>query len=193
MYFYMKVVFSVVEKELIQGCVDNDRLAQKRLYERYYGKMMVVCMRYASGKDQATEMLNTGFFKVFKTIESFAQKGGNLEAWIYRIMVNTSIDFLRSEIRHRHDDIEKTVYAEDTTDVVAQLNAEQIIEMVHSLTPAYRTVFNLYVIEGYNHAEIGEMLGISEGTSKSNLAKARARLQEMIIKNNKVNMSVYGK
>lgn len=189
----MKVAFSMLEEELVKGCVDNDRLAQKRLYERYYGKMMGVCMRYANGRDQAGEIVNMGFFKVFKTIETFAKKGGNLEAWIYRIMVNTAIDYLRAELRHQHGDIEKTVYVEDTSDVIADLAAGQILEMVHRLTPAYRAVFNLYVIEGYNHMEVGEILGISEGTSKSNLAKARAKLQEMIIEHNKVNTRAYGK
>jgi len=96
-------------------------------------------------------------------------------------------------MRHQHTDIEKTVYVEDTADVISDLAAEQILEMVQQLTPGYRAVFNLYVIEGYNHAEIGAMLGISEGTSKSNLAKARAKLQEMIIQSNKVNTGAYGK
>ena len=189
----MQLVFSKMEEELIKGYIKNDRLAQKRLYERYYGKMMGVCMRYSSHREQATEMLNLGFFKVFNTMESFAKRGGNLEAWIYRIMVNTAIDYLRSEIRHQHSDIEKTVYAEDTSDVISDMAAEQILELVNKLTPAYRAVFNLYVVEGYNHSEVGELLGISEGTSKSNLAKARAKLQDMIIQLNKVNMIVYGK
>lgn len=189
----MRIAFSIVEDELIKGCLKNDRLAQKRLYERFYGKMTSVCMRYAGDKEQAIEMVNLGFFKVFKTLEGFAQKGGNLEAWIYRIMVNTAIDYLRAEMRHRHDDIDKTVYIEDSSDVISDLSAEQILDMVQQLTPAYRAVFSLYVIEGYSHAEVAEMLGINEGTSKSNLAKARAKLQEMIIQLNKVNLSVYGK
>lgn len=189
----MKVAFSVIEEELIKGCIKNDRLAQKRLYERFYGKMMGVCMRYSSHREQATEILNMGYFKVFKTIESFAEKGGNLEAWIYRIMVNTAIDYLRAEVRHQHSDLEKTVYVEDTSDVISDMSAAQIMELVNKLTPAYRAVFNLYVVEGYNHKEIGEMLGTSEGTSKSNLAKARARLQEMIIQNDKAKVSGYGK
>jgi RNA polymerase sigma-70 factor (ECF subfamily) len=189
----MEVAFSKVEEELIKGCVKNDRLAQKRLYERYYSKMLGVCMRYASHKEQGIEILNLGFFKVFKTIEGFSKKGGNLEGWIYRIMVNTAIDYLRSEIRHQHSDIDKTVYVEDTADVISDMSAEQILELVNRLTPAYRAVFNLYVVEGFNHKEIGELLGISEGTSKSNLAKARARLQEMIIQLNRINIGAYGK
>jgi RNA polymerase sigma-70 factor (ECF subfamily) len=189
----MEIAFSVIEEELIKGCIKNERLAQKRLYERYYGKMFGVCMRYSSHREQATEILNLAFFKVFKTLESFAQKGGNLEAWIYRIMVNTAIDYLRAELRHQHSDIEKTVYVEDTSDVISDMSAEDIMRLVNKLTPAYRTVFNLYVVEGYNHKEIGDMLNISEGTSKSNLAKARAKLQDMIIEQNKVKVSVYGK
>lgn len=189
----MEIAFSVVEEELIQGCIKNDRLAQKRLYERYYGKMFGVCMRYSSHREQATEILNMAFFKIFKTIESFAQKGGNLEAWIYRIMVNTAIDYLRAEVRHQHSDIEKTVYVEDTSDVISDMSAEDIMRLVNRLTPAYRAVFNLYVVEGYNHKEIGDLLGISEGASKSNLAKARAKLQDMIIEQNKVKVNVYGK
>jgi RNA polymerase sigma factor (sigma-70 family) len=190
---FMHISFVKVEEELIRGCVKNERLAQKQLYERFYGKMIGVCMRYATNRSQATEMLNLGFFKVFKTIESFSKRGGNLEAWIYRIMVNTAIDYLRSEIRNASTDLERTVYAEDSSNVVSDMTAEEILELVNRLTPAYRAVFNLYVVEGYNHNEIGELLGISEGTSKSNLAKARARLQAMIIEQNKVNLTAYGK
>ncbi len=189
----MHISFSKVEEELIRGCIKNERLAQKRLYERYFGKMMGVCMRYSSHREQATEIMNLGFFKVFKTIESFSKRGGNLEAWIYRIMVNTAIDYLRSEMRHAHSDIEKSVYVEDTSDVVSEMSAADIMELVNKLTPAYRAVFNLYVVEGYNHGEIAELLGINEGTSKSNLAKARANLQAMIIEQNKVNLTAYGK
>ena len=152
-------------------------------------------MRYASHKEQATEMLNIGFFKVFKTLESFAQKGGNLEAWIYRIMVNTAIDYLRAEARHQHSDIDAIEYnyVEDNSNVIAELNAEQILEYVNQLPASYRTVFNLYVMEGHNHREIGELLGISEGTSKSSLAKARMKLQKMITENNLVKVTAYEK
>jgi RNA polymerase sigma-70 factor (ECF subfamily) len=179
----------VTEVEIIKGCIDNDRLAQKHLYERFYGSMMGVCMRYASHKEQAIEMLNIGFFKVFKSIKTFAEKGGNLEAWIYRIMVNTAIDYIRAEMRHRHDDIEFVKPVEDTTDVIATMQAEHILELVNQLPPSYRAVFNLYVIDGYNHVEVGKKLGISEGTSKSNLAKARMKLQEMIKAYSKVKVS----
>lgn len=189
----MQIVYKIVDEELINGCIKNNRLAQQRLYERYYGKMMGVCARYASHHEQAAEMLNMGFYKVFKTLDSFKKNGGNLEAWIYRIMVNTAIDYLRSEIRHQHSDIENTIYAEDSSDVIGDMSAEHILELVNALSPAYRMVFNLYAVEGYNHPEIAGMLGISEGTSRSNLAKARANLQEKIIKLNKINVSAYGR
>lgn len=186
---YFEFLNSVTEPEIIKGCIDNDRLAQKHLYERFYGSMMGVCMRYASHKEQATEILNMGFFKVFKSIKTYAEKGSNLEAWIYRIMVNTSIDYLRAEMRHRHDDIDFVKPIEDTNDIIANIQAEQILAMVNQLPPSYRAVFNLYVVEGFNHAEVGKQLGISEGTSKSNLSKARMKLQEMINAYSKVKVS----
>ena len=179
----------MTEAEIIKGCIDNDRLAQKQLYERFYASMMGVCLRYASHKEQATEILNMGFFKVFKSIKTFAEKGSHLEAWVYRIMVNTAIDYLRAEMRHRHDDIDFVKPVEDTHDIIANIQAEQILTMVNQLPPSYRAVFNLYVVEGFNHAEVGERLGISEGTSKSNLAKARMKLQDMITAYSKVKVS----
>lgn len=137
-------------------------------------------MRYASHREQATEMLNIGFYKVFKSIEKFTQQGVSIEAWIYRIMVNTCLDYLRSEIKHRHDDIEIIQAETFSEDALSTMSFDEIIKLINKLPPAYRAVFNLYAVEGYNHKEVGEMLGISEGTSKSNFAKARAKLQKMI-------------
>lgn len=168
------------ESDIIEGCLKENRLAQKRLYEHFFGKMMGVCMRYASHREQATEMLNIGFYKVFKSIEKFTQQGVSIEAWIYRIMVNTCLDYLRSEIKHRHDDIEIIQAETFSEDALSTMSFDEIIKLINKLPPAYRAVFNLYAVEGYNHKEVGEMLGISEGTSKSNFAKARAKLQKMI-------------
>lgn len=153
---------------------------------------MGVCMRYAGQRETAMDMVNMGFMKVFEGLPKFQKQGGQLEAWIYRIMVNTAIDYLRKEMRHSHADIANSVYVEAVSDVIADLSAEQIMELVKKLSPAYRAVFNLYVVEGYTHSEIGEKLGISEGTSKSNLAKARANMQAMIMESNKVIRSSYG-
>jgi RNA polymerase sigma-70 factor (ECF subfamily) len=190
----MQLAYHKVLEEIIEGCIKNDRLSQKQLYERLYGKMMGVCMRYANDKDQATEMLNSGFFKVFNTIGSYQKKTGTgIEAWIYRIMINTAIDYIRRDARHQHEEIGHTIYIADGADVVSTLSTAEIMALINKLSPAYRAVFNLYVVEGYNHNEIGTLLGISEGTSKSNLAKARAKLQEMIIQQKKVKTTVYGR
>ena len=146
----MHLAYIKILDEIVEGCVKNDRLSQKRLYERFYGRMMGVCMRYASGRDQAAEMLNIGFFKVFDTIHTFKKKeGSNIEAWIYRVMVNTAIDQLRSEARHQHQDIGPTVYTEYDSNVISDMALEEIMALINRLSPAYRTVFNLYVIEGY--------------------------------------------
>lgn len=154
---------------------------QRQLYEHFYGKMMGVCMRYAGCRDEAADILNQGFYKVFKNIKKYDSGAGAFEAWIRRIMINTAIDHYRKEMRRKDTaDIEHAYGAGEESSVIADLNAEQILGLVQQLTPAYRAAFNLYVIEGLNHREIGEKLGITEGTSKSNLAKARAKLQKKV-------------
>ena len=178
----MKIVHNQEEEELISGCLNNNRVAQKRLYEKYYSKMLSVCMRYASCRDEAAGVLNEGFYKVFTHLNKFKDSSGNLEAWIYRIMINTSIDHYRSETKQRQTQELKQdkISTLDDFDIIAQLNAEEIIELVQSLPSAYRTVFSLYVIEGMSHKEISESLGISEGTSKSNLFKAKQKMKELV-------------
>ena len=176
------------EQDIIDGCLKEKRLAQKKLYEHFFSKMMGVCMRYASHRELATEMLNIGFYKVFKSIEKFSSQGTSIEAWIYRIMVNSCLDFLRSELKHRHDEIDNVPATAKDESALSAMSYNEIIELIHKLSPAYRAVFNLYAIEGYNHKEVGEMLGISEGTSKSNFAKARLKLQKMIEVLNTVKM-----
>ncbi len=168
------------EDEVVQGCILKDRHCQKLLYERYYGSMMAVCMRYASDREEARDVLHEGFMKVFKNLERFKQ-GTNLGAWIRRIMINTSIDHYRKNAKKPSlVEINHAVHEADGHDVVAEMSASEIMKLVQKLSPAYRAVFNLYVVEGYSHKEVGKELGISEGTSKSNLAKARSKLQKMI-------------
>lgn len=178
--------------ELVRGCQREDRLAQKRLYEKFYGRMMAVCLRYASNRDEAAEILNKGFLKVFNMIKTYDPEKGRIDSWIYKIMMNTAIDHFRSEFRHRNNivDMEQAYYVGDNTDVLHQISADEIIELIQKLSPAYRTVFNLYVMEGMTHAEIGEQLGISEGTAKSNLAKARKKMQAMLAEMNKVRVEL---
>lgn len=172
--------FDCTEEEIVEGCRQGSRKYQRLLYERYYGSMMVVCMRYTQDREEARDVLHEAFMKVYTNLDKYA-KGTNLSAWIRRIMVNTAIDHYRKSAKRPNlVEINHAIHEIDVHDVIADLSAEEILRMVQKLSPAYRTVFNLYVIEGYPHKDIGEMLGISEGTSKSNLAKARAKLQQMI-------------
>jgi RNA polymerase sigma factor (sigma-70 family) len=170
------------EDEIVEGCLKGNRKYQKLLYERYYGSMLVVCMRYTNDREEARDVLHEGFIKIFRNLKKF-NRGTNLGAWIRRIMINTSIDHYRKSAKRPNlVEINQAIHEADVHDVVADLGAEEILAMVQKLSPAYRTVFNLYVIEGYSHKEVGKLLGISEGTSKSNLAKARAKLQAMVLK-----------
>lgn len=174
----MPIAYKLMLEQLINGCRRGDRDAQRKLYEFFHGKMMGICMRYANCRDEAAVILNTGFFKVFKKIDKYDAEQGQIEAWISRIMINTAIDHYRKEIRKgRTVEISDARFEQQQPMAVDQLNAEDILKLVQQLTPAYRAVFNLYAIEGYSHKEIADQLGISEGTSKSNLAKARKKLQ----------------
>lgn len=187
---------TVVEKErlndLINGCIRHDRKCQEGIYEMFYGKMMAVCLRYTKNRDQAKDILQDGFIKVFKNIGKFNFEG-SFEGWVRRIMVNTAIDFFRRKQASQLyvnenqslDTFEGDFEEEDEgEDRYASLNIEvgDIVEAMQQLSPAYRTVFNLYVFEDFTHKEIAEELDISVGTSKSNLAKARANLKKILTK-----------
>ncbi len=168
--------------DLIAGCIRADRLAQKQLYERYYGKMMVVCMRFARDEDEAVGMLNEGFLKVFDKLEQFRPES-SLESWIRRIMINNAIDHYRKTKKHSHViDIDHASGSFNDEDILPNMTADEIILLIQKLPISYRTVFNLFVLEGLSHKEIGEKLQITEGSSKSNLAKARKKLQVLIKK-----------
>ncbi len=175
------------EKEIWQGCQKKQPQAQAMLYKAYFGKMLSVCQRYAKDEDEAKDILQEGFIKVFGNIDNF--KGdGSLEGWVRRIMVNTAITYFNKQKKMFFDAVDNNtpdVYDtqdEDslTEDYLLQMTYEDILAFVRQLSPAYQTVFNLYVIENYSHKEIASMLGINEGTSKSNLAKARLKLQKLL-------------
>jgi RNA polymerase sigma factor (sigma-70 family) len=168
--------------QLIRGCIKQDRKAQKMLYKSFYGFAMGICLRYAGNRDEAAEVLNQGFFKVFTNIERYdAQRP--FKAWLGKIMINVSIDFYRANLKMAYtDDLEKAEHISDGDIADKNLNYDDLLAMVRQLPQAYRTVFNLFAIEGYSHEEIGEMLNISDGTSKSNLHKARQKLKAMILK-----------
>ena len=168
------------ETQLIRGCLREERWAQKELYETFYGKMLVVCSRYANHTEDAKDILNEGFIKVFKNLYKY-EIGTSLDSWIRRIMINTSIDFYRKQLKHRSEDIEVLKYtACDQADVISQYSVKELLSVIQELPPSYRAVFNLYAIEGYSHKEIGNLLGITESTSRSNLVKARSKLKQML-------------
>lgn len=166
------------EHNLIVALTRQERWAQQQLYEQYYGKMMGVCLRYAGSRDEALDLLHEGFIKVFQNITRF-RPGTSLPAWIRTIMVNTCIDYYRKTIRRRTEDISEAHYlSNDDPDALSQLTEQEILDAVQTLSPAYRAVFNLYVVEGFSHKEIGDALNITESTSRSNLVKARIKLKE---------------
>ena len=168
------------ERDVIKACIRKERWAQKLLYETFYSKMMGVCLRYAKDKEDALDILHEGFIKVFKNISKY-QPGTSLSSWIRRIMVNTSIDYYRKSIRRRTEDLEQAynVSSKDA-DALSQCTEKEILAAVQQLSPAYRAVFNLYVIEGYSHKEIADILDITESTSRSNLVKARLKLKAIL-------------
>ncbi|MBT8218494.1 MAG: RNA polymerase sigma factor [Bacteroidia bacterium] len=168
------------EKGFIQACIQKEKWAQRKLYLDYYSKMMGVCLRYAKNNEDAQDILHDGFIKVYRNIDKY-KPGTSLTAWIHRIMVNTSIDFYRKAIRRRTDDLEQAFHISSwEVDVISKCSEKDILKAVQSLSPAYRAVFNLYVIEGYPHKEIANILNITESTSRSNLVKARIRLKELL-------------
>jgi RNA polymerase sigma-70 factor (ECF subfamily) len=174
-------------KAIIDGCLQNNRRSQEELFKLFYGKMLSVCMRYTNDKDNAQEILQEGFIKIFEKLGAFDYKG-SFEGWIRRIIANTAIDSIRKSKKDPYlsdKDEDFKLGAEDLMEEREKLEsidlkAEVAMEAIQKLSPAYRAVFNLYVLEDYSHKEIGEILGISEGTSKSNLAKARMNLQKIL-------------
>ncbi len=168
------------EKDYIQACMRKEKWGQKLLYEEHYSMMLPVCLRYANGHDDALDILHEGFIKVFRHIHKY-QPGTSLSSWIRRIMINTAIDHYRKQSRRRVENLDTayTVKSSDP-DVISALSAQEILESLQLLTPAYRSVFNLYVIEGFAHKEIANILGITESTSRSNLVKARNKLKQIL-------------
>ncbi len=165
---------------IIQGCRSGDRRSQELLYKQFYGYAMGVCMRYTRTRDEAVEVLNDGFMKVFNNADKI-DISQSFKNWLRRIMVNTALDYYRSQHKHYyHEDIETAYQVGQQENVTSDIGHEDLIKMIKNLSPAYRTVFNLYVIDGFTHEEISQQLGISVGTSKSNLARARINLREML-------------
>jgi RNA polymerase sigma-70 factor (ECF subfamily) len=176
---------------LIQGCKRGDRESQRLLYQHYYGYALSICCRYCHHNEVAVEVVNDGFMKIFQRIGQFNPES-SFKAWMRRIMINASIDHYRKERKHLfHASIENVdvpIFNHIGTD---ELMYEELIRLIQQLSPAYRTVFNMYVIDGYSHEEISQMLKISTGTSKSNLSKARENLKRMLVKVNREEYAKY--
>lgn len=170
----------LTETRLVAALQQQEARAQRVVYERYGSRMMAICMRYVGNRDDAEEVLIDGFMRVYSRIDQF-RGDGSFEGWMRRIMVTESLMYLRKNKAWRQELPLDTITVEpDYEWADANLQSEDLIRLVAQLPDGYRTVFNLYAIEGYNHAEIAELTGISEGTSKSQLSRARALLQQKV-------------
>ncbi len=171
----------VLTDNVIQDCIAGNRTSQERLYRYFAPRMYAICLRYANDRQGAEDILQEGFIKVFNNLDKF-RGDGSFEGWMKRVFVNTSIEHYRkSVVNQRFVDIESAYHVSCKTEsAVEKLSRKDLLRLVQQLPIGYRTVFNLYAIEGFTHREISAQLGISEGTSKSQLARARAMLQKML-------------
>ena len=177
----LEIQRSKTEEDLVKGCKANKALSQRLVYEKYAGKMFAVCLRYIRDRSEAEEVMIGGFAKIFEKIGQFKGEG-SFEGWIRRIMVNESLIYLRkNKSMYLEVDIGEADHEPDFQNHESELEAEDLLKMIQELPVGYRTVFNLYAIEGYSHKEIAEQLEINVNTSKSQLSRARKILQKMLI------------
>ncbi len=173
----------MIEANLIKNCIAGDRHSQSALYAMFAPKMFVVCLRYSRNREEAEEILQEGFLKTFQFLHQFKEEG-SLEGWIRKIMVNCALQKLRSKRQLTSvlniESYENEFVLPDS--IEERVSSKDLLQIIMLLPPAYKMVFNLYVFEGYKHREIAEILGISEGTSKSNLSDARTLLKKYINK-----------
>jgi RNA polymerase sigma factor (sigma-70 family) len=170
----------ISESDLIEGCIEGNRKMQYEMYQRFAPKMYGVCLRYAANAEEAEDMLQEGFIKVYRKLDSFRNEG-SFEGWVRRIFVNTAIEqFRRKTYLQPITEREEGNIEGRYLSVLDNLAERDIIVLVQQLSPGYRTVFNMYVVEGYTHREIADALGISEGTSKSQLSRAKLILQGLV-------------
>ncbi len=177
-----------MEQTIITGCLQNDAAAQRELYNRFSPKMLSVCYRFAHNREDAEDMLQEGFIKIFTQIHTFQNKGA-FEGWIRRIIVHTCINFLKKHKKFS-DNVElayaNTIYVKEET-MPSIMQAKQVVECIRLLPIGYRTVLNLYAIEGFSHKEIGEMLDIQESTSRSQYTRAKVMLENVLTKKRIIN------
>ncbi len=176
----------MTDKELVKNCMEGKREAQKLLFERYAGKMLTVCKRYFDNTEEAEDALQEGFIKVFEKLHQW-QASGPLGGWIRTVMVNTALTHLRSSKKWKDStDIEAAGDISSTEmDALGSMSADELLQLIASMPVGYRTVFNLFAIEGYAHKEIAEMLNISENTSKTQYLKSKDWLKKNLIKQEK--------
>lgn len=167
--------------EWVQACREGNARAQRKLFKHYYGSVMAICMRYAGSSDEAADMLNEGFLKVFSNLDKY-EDTGSFEAWLKRVVRNAALDYLR-KYENKVDAVDIDGIPEwqlsdhHFNDAVARLSAQEIVSMIQMLPPVTRTVFNMFVFEGFSHGEIAEQLNISENTSAWHVNSARSRLK----------------
>lgn len=168
-------------ERLIKKCLKNEAIAQKQLYELFDGQMLGICYRYTKNMEDAKEVLQMGFIKVFKNLHQYKFKG-ELGAWIRRVMVNTAINYLKRKPAYQEElsfaDSPLHPVTDETPEI--KINTKDLVSLIRQLPTGYQTIFNLYAVEGYSHAEIASLMGISEGTSRSQYARARCLLIKWI-------------
>jgi len=166
---------------LINHCRKGYREHQEELYLMFYNYAMSICLRYSKDREEAVEIVNDGFVKLFSHLDRYKEHT-SFKAWLRRILINSSIDYYRRNEKHYHNvDISYAKHEFITEDAISRISEKEIIQIIRELPPSYRIVFNLFVIEGYNHREISDKIGISVGTSKSNLAIARSKLKRRLL------------
>jgi RNA polymerase sigma-70 factor (ECF subfamily) len=172
--------------EIIEGCVRGDSKCQRIVYEKFYGRMLGACMRYAKDREEARDILQDGFLKVFTNIKLYAGSG-SFEGWVRKVIINTALDYIRKSkqlIQYANSDyVEENaeeIKEENDNEEYLNLSTNDIMKAVQQLPASYRTVFNMFVVDGFSHQEIADQLGINIGTSKSNLAKAKIHLKRSL-------------
>ena len=166
---------------MIEGCKKGDRKAQEQFYRSYYKAMASLCMRYTRNESDAVEVLNNGFLKVFKSMHRYDYNQGAIYTWIRTIIINCCLDFMKlKEKAVTYKELDEASDVDIPAEAVSKMKASELLYLIRLLPPATQAVFNLYVMDGYNHREIGQLLNISEGTSKWHLSEARKNLQKLI-------------
>lgn len=173
----------MTDEELIEGSKAKNPIAQRQLYEKYNRKMMGICLRYSSNKDEALDILQDGFVKVFDKMETY-QGQGSFEGWMRKIFVNTALDQIRKNKERKFDaDIDEMDYALDSgLNIESDMNAQELLNILQKIPAGYRMVFNMFAIEGFSHKEIADELGVSESTSKSQYLRAKGYLLKIMQK-----------